>query len=81
MQLNSLIFYGKSLKYGCKHIHQSMPKILTIWLEFASRTNKRDKNNTVMEIQKDCMRKMTEYIGMYLNFYLLFIVSLFKYLN
>ncbi|KAG7176083.1 serine/threonine-protein kinase atr-like [Homarus americanus] len=30
---------GKSLQYGCRHIYQSMPRMLGLWLEFGTRVS------------------------------------------
>lgn len=67
MQIQSLLFYAKSLKFGCKHIHQSMPRMLTIWLEFASRTQKRIKNKTASEYQKEGLKRLTSILESYLD--------------
>lgn len=37
MQAHVINYYGKSLLYGCKYIHQSLPRMLTVWLNYASR--------------------------------------------
>ncbi|OXU29026.1 hypothetical protein TSAR_005154 [Trichomalopsis sarcophagae] len=37
MQAHVINYYGKSLLYGCKYIHQSLPRMLTVWLDYASR--------------------------------------------
>lgn len=34
---NAMIYYGKSLMYGCNFIYQSMPRLLTIWLDYTAR--------------------------------------------
>lgn len=33
-QLKIMKFYGNSMNYGCRYIHQSMPRVLSIWLDF-----------------------------------------------
>lgn len=33
-QLKMMQLYGNSMKYGCRYIHQSMPRVLSIWLDF-----------------------------------------------
>ncbi|XP_014204493.1 serine/threonine-protein kinase ATR [Copidosoma floridanum] len=38
IQTHIINYYGKSLLCGCKYIHQSLPRMLTIWLNYASRT-------------------------------------------
>nr|XP_053640480.1 serine/threonine-protein kinase ATR-like [Cherax quadricarinatus] len=34
-----VLSFGKSLQYGCRHIYQSMPRILSLWLEFGTRVS------------------------------------------
>lgn len=37
-QLEIMTCYGKSMSYGCRYIYQSMPRFLSIWLDFTART-------------------------------------------
>ena len=32
---NALGNYGKSLKFGCVHIFRSLPRMLTLWFNYA----------------------------------------------
>ncbi|XP_050431325.1 serine/threonine-protein kinase ATR [Adelges cooleyi] len=45
--INVVNCYGMSLQYGCEYIYQSMPKLLSIWLDFGSDLNRdiKKKNN------------------------------------
>eukprot|EP00854_Cymbomonas_tetramitiformis_P001078 gene1078-1627_t len=36
--LQTVRHYGMSLKYGHKHIYQSLPRMLTLWLDFGERS-------------------------------------------
>jgi len=37
MQLAVILYYCKSLEYGSKHVYQSLPRLLYIWFDFASK--------------------------------------------
>lgn len=68
LQVHTMNYYGKSLQYGCKYIHQSMPRMLTIWLDFASRATSRSNNFMNQEQDKfrqDALLKMSKIMGMY----------------
>ncbi|KZC05824.1 Serine/threonine-protein kinase atr [Dufourea novaeangliae] len=68
LQVHAMNFYGKSLQYGCKYIHQSMPKMLTIWLDFASRVTSRSISYGSSELEKfrrDALQKMTKIMEVY----------------
>lgn len=45
--------YGKSMCYGCHYVYQSMPRFLSIWLDFTATSNNQD------ELQKKCSTKLT----------------------
>lgn len=69
LQVHAMNFYGKSLQYGCKYIHQSMPRMLTIWLDFASRITSRSGpygNQEFDKLRRDALLKMTKIMGKYL---------------
>ncbi|XP_076632761.1 serine/threonine-protein kinase atr isoform X1 [Colletes latitarsis] len=68
LQVHAMNFYGKSLQYGCKYIHQSMPRMLTIWLDFASRITSRPSqysNHDVDKLRRDALLKMTKIMEVY----------------
>lgn len=63
-------FYGKSLRYGCSYIYQSMPRMLSIWLDFGTSLSEmeKDKDKTrgkldIMPVMKTNLDKMTRIIG------------------
>lgn len=43
LQLDIMTYYGKSMLYGCNYIYQSMPRMLSIWLDFTAQML--NKNN------------------------------------
>lgn len=55
--VNAMIFYGKSLMYGCNFIYQSMPRLLTIWLDYTAR---KDEHAT-----KGHMQTLNQYMVRY----------------
>lgn len=68
LQVHAMNFYGKSLQYGCKYIHQSMPRMLTIWLDFASRITSRSGpygNQEFDKLRRDALLKMTKIMEVY----------------
>lgn len=56
-------FYGKSLQYGCKYIHHSMPKMLTIWLNNASRATITSDSPDINRVRQERLIKMTQIMG------------------
>ncbi|XP_076061506.1 serine/threonine-protein kinase atr-like isoform X2 [Oratosquilla oratoria] len=38
--------FGKSLNFGCRHIYQSMPRMLSIWLDHGSKVDEMQKIGT-----------------------------------
>lgn len=66
LQVHMMNYYGKSLQYGCNYIHQSMPKMLTIWLDFALRIATRSSLYGQTEndkLRQDFLLKMTKIMG------------------
>lgn len=60
--------YGLSLQYGCEYIYQSMPKMLSIWLDFGSDFSrdlkiKNNKTSLYLTERKRTFIKMTKLIG------------------
>ncbi|KRY00349.1 Serine/threonine-protein kinase ATR [Trichinella pseudospiralis] len=56
--------YGKSLKYGLKNLHHSMPRLLTLWLDSTARLhekqtkNKGDRESADIGLSEDSGQKM-----------------------
>jgi hypothetical protein len=69
MQTSVIQFYCKSLEHGCKHIHQSLPRLLFIWFDYAA--NKPNEENskklghgvTVAATYTAVVKEMTDHIG------------------
>lgn len=61
-QEKMIIYYGRSLQYGCKFIHQSMPRMLTAWIDYATRLIGM-QSPTKEKIQT--LEKMTRNIGIF----------------
>ncbi|CAI6361847.1 unnamed protein product [Macrosiphum euphorbiae] len=66
--INNIIHcYGLSLQYGCEYIYQSMPKMLSVWLDFGSDFNrdlkkKNNKTSLYLVERKRTFIKMTKLI-------------------
>ena len=64
--------YARSLIYGCDHLHQSLARLLSLWLDYGSRVasymTKTSNSNTsnvskeVISNMTQCLRKMNELI-------------------
>ena len=74
--MNMVNFYGKSLRYGCSYIYQSMPRMLSLWLDFgtslAEMEKDRDRTREKLEIManmKKNLEKMTKIIGKHIKFF------------
>ncbi|XP_018056134.1 PREDICTED: serine/threonine-protein kinase ATR [Atta colombica] len=65
LQIHMMNFYGKSLQYGCKYIHHSMPKMLTIWLDNASRATIISDPPDIIKLRQDRLLKMTQIMEVY----------------
>ncbi|KAG5348071.1 ATR kinase, partial [Acromyrmex charruanus] len=65
LQIHMMNFYGKSLQYGCKYIHHSMPKMLTIWLDNASRATITSDPPDIIKLRQDRLLKMTQIMEVY----------------
>ncbi|KAI4487089.1 hypothetical protein M0802_012043 [Mischocyttarus mexicanus] len=69
LQVHMMNYYGKSLMYGCKYVHQSMPRMLTIWLDFASRLSGTRGGNSgeseYIPLRQDSLLKMTKIMDVY----------------
>lgn len=61
-------YYGLSLQYGCEYIYQSMPKMLSVWLDFGSDISrdlklKNIKTSLYLTERKKTFIKITKLIG------------------
>jgi len=74
--MNLVNFYGKSLRYGCSSIYQSMPRMLSVWLDFGTsvaemekdRDRTREKLEMITNMRKS-LDKMTKIIGKQIKFH------------
>lgn len=48
-QQDMMTCYGKSLMFGCNYVHQSMPRLLSIWLDFTARRQPGESYRKVFE--------------------------------
>uniref|UniRef100_A0A336KU49 Serine/threonine-protein kinase ATR n=1 Tax=Culicoides sonorensis TaxID=179676 RepID=A0A336KU49_CULSO len=55
----SMINYGKSLMFGCHYIYQSMPRLLTIWLDYTARKDEK--------ASKYHMQQLNQYMQRYID--------------
>lgn len=56
--------YARSLIYGCNHLHQSLARLLSLWLDYGSRVAAKKTShpkNVQMEMN-NCLNKMNELI-------------------
>lgn len=57
--VSAMVYYGKSLMFGCNYIYQSMPRLLTIWLDYTAK--KDDSAN------KTHMQQLNQYMQRYMD--------------
>ncbi|XP_066955721.1 serine/threonine-protein kinase ATR [Macrobrachium rosenbergii] len=67
-----VLSFGKSLQFGCRHIYQSMPRMLALWLEFGTRVceleSKEDKSrstrkNSMLETYREKLASLNGAVG------------------
>ena len=60
--------YARSLLYGCNHLHQSLARLLSLWLDYGSRVAKyvAQTKKTQDEMAK-CLSKMNELIRRFME--------------
>lgn len=49
-------FFGQSLKYGNLYIYESMPRMLSLWLDFGAEMAERERESTKNEVVLQSMR-------------------------
>ncbi|KAK7086761.1 hypothetical protein SK128_001247 [Halocaridina rubra] len=67
--------FGKSMQYGCRHVYQSMPRMLALWLEFGTRvselaskddsTKQTKSKKTSYEVLREKLLNLNGIIGMF----------------
>lgn len=44
--------FGKSLMYGCEYIYQTVPRMLSIWLDLGERVDTEEKLQALLKLNK-----------------------------
>lgn len=44
--------FGKSLMYGCEYIYQTVPRMLSIWLDLGENVDTDEKSQALLKINK-----------------------------
>nr|XP_045585132.1 serine/threonine-protein kinase atr-like isoform X1 [Procambarus clarkii] len=67
-----VLSFGKSLQHGCRHIYQSMPRMLGLWLEFGTRVSeleakeekgKGNRKNIVLDNYREKLANLNGSVG------------------
>lgn len=69
-QVQLINMFGKSLQYGCEYIYQSMPRMLSTWLDFGTQLaqdTRKPRGVEGISERKAAMNKMTALVGEWLN--------------
>ena len=56
--VNAMIYYGKSLMFGCNYINQSMPRFLSIWLDYTAKKDDSASKNHMHQLNQYMQRYM-----------------------
>lgn len=67
-QVHMINFFGKSLQFGCEYIYQSMPRMLSVWLDFGTQLAQDSMSNRLTDSlaeRRSAMDKMTALISTY----------------
>lgn len=67
-QQEVITLYGKSLMYGCHSIHQSMPRLLSIWLDFSTRPLNTDSYRKVSANMNKIVERFSEQLPAFMFF-------------
>ncbi|XP_046670128.1 serine/threonine-protein kinase ATR-like [Homalodisca vitripennis] len=71
-QVDIIYYFGKSLEYGCEYIYQSMPRMLSIWLDFGTQLAQDcisipNRNTANLAERRATMDKMTTLIETFIE--------------
>ncbi|XP_011304533.1 serine/threonine-protein kinase atr-like [Fopius arisanus] len=55
-----ITYYGRSLQYSCKYVHQAMPRMLTIWMDFAEKVHRMERPTKEQVIEVERMTKIID---------------------
>ncbi|XP_047501891.1 serine/threonine-protein kinase ATR-like [Penaeus chinensis] len=67
-----VLSFGKSLQYGCRHVYQSMPRMLGLWLEFGTRVSELEakeeksrvsRKNTPLDSHREKLANLNGAVG------------------
>ena len=47
-----VLHFGKSLMYGCEYIYQTVPRMLSIWLDLGEKIDSDEKSLALQKINK-----------------------------
>lgn len=67
LQQEIMTHYGKSMMYGCSYVYQSMPRFLSIWLDFY-KYNKNDSYKPVAENLNIVVQRFSELLPAFVFF-------------
>lgn len=63
-----MTYYGRSMMYGSTYIYQSMPRVLSIWLDFTSRGVNNDSYRKICTTMNKLAQKFSETLSPYFFF-------------
>lgn len=68
-QVNAVLYFGQSLKYGCKYIYKSMFCMISLWLDFGMRLHEQKQimktgPKDFVNALESTMDKFNEVMGM-----------------
>ncbi|XP_065080234.1 serine/threonine-protein kinase ATR-like [Ochlerotatus camptorhynchus] len=63
-----MTYYGKSMMYGSTYIYQSMPRVLSIWLDFTSRGVNNDSYRKICSTMNKLAQRFSETLSPYFFF-------------
>lgn len=60
--------YGKSMSYGCEFIYQSMPRMLSVWLDFTVQAKKDEHSRRVSLKMNEIVEKLSDELPLFVFF-------------
>lgn len=63
-----LLNYGKSMLYGCHYIYQSMPRLLSIWLDFTAKMKSDEKYRVISSKMNKMVEKLSNLLPPFIFF-------------
>lgn len=65
-------YYGRSMSCGCEFVYQSMPRLLSIWLDFTAQMKHNDEHFRKVSLKmNEFIEKLTQYLPLF-TFYTTF---------